>query len=392
MLVDRADVQAKRLCDFLGREHGLGHSNSGVCLCLIILYHILNYNIFLLTTARRSGQSSPVCEVDDRPTHAVSAVFVDRPSNSGACLPRCLVNGVRAVSRHGRIFCRPALRQILTGIAFCRRQNESPTEAVAQLREAWEGLVAGKREDTADLSLVAVLKPNDRGSSGVFLGLVDDGQRYYIKPSNNLQNERVPVTEQIVGRTGAIIGAPVCTVKTVMISQEFEGTQYCHSRALVPGIAHASLAVDNSIESSRLSHRLDNENVIRHTFIMALHDWCWGSDNQWLVSLVEDRAYYSHDHGNFLPPGGASWFLDSLLQNIHVPHELSDLGRNITPSAASHVAKSLQSIERDQICGALVGIPASWSVSNVELEAVGVFLEYRAPEVADRLARRFMVS
>ena len=123
-----------------------------------------------------------------------------------------------------------------------------------------------------------------------------------IKPLNNLQGERVPITEQIVARAGQLIGAPVCTPRTIEIPEELATYPYCHSRVLVPSIAHGSGAVDEVTEIRTMNHRNEDENNVRHAYIFALYDWCWGGDEQWLVDLSDEFRYYSHDHGHYLPP------------------------------------------------------------------------------------------
>lgn len=46
---------------------------------------------------------------------------------------------------------------------------------------------------------------------------------------------------------------------------------------------------------------------------------------------------------------------------------------------------ALEKINRDALVNILCGVPASWPVSNDDLEALGWFLEYRAPSVASRI-------
>jgi hypothetical protein len=46
------------------------------------------------------------------------------------------------------------------------------------------------------------------------------------------------------------------------------------------------------------------------------------------------------------------------------------------------VANALDTIKRESLVEALRSIPASWPVSDEDLEALGWFLEYRAPAVA----------
>ena len=139
-------------------------------------------------------------------------------------------------------------------------------------RRDWAGIL-GRRGPDADLTLRAPLQPGSRGGSGAFLGLGSDGRRYWIKPVNNLQGPRVPVTEQIVGRVGRLINAPVCVVQTIEIPPDFIGWEFRPGTRLAAGVAHASRQVDPVVENGSLDRRLDDDNARRHAGIFALHDW-----------------------------------------------------------------------------------------------------------------------
>jgi hypothetical protein len=49
------------------------------------------------------------------------------------------------------------------------------------------------------------------------------------------------------------------------------------------------------------------------------------------------------------------------------------------------VANALEHVERESLVQVLRSIPASWPVSDEDLEALGWFLERRAPAVASRV-------
>jgi hypothetical protein len=142
------------------------------------------------------------------------------------------------------------------------------------------------------------------------------------------------------------------------------------------------------IETSVLERRAEDDNGQRQAYIIAIHDWCWGGDGQWLVAVSEENAYYSHDHGWYLPPEGPTWDIASLVAAVDQPHELPGVTDGITPDHARQVGAALQRVTRDSILGALAAIPAAWPVSDGELECVGFFFERRAPAAADRLLKR----
>jgi len=65
------------------------------------------------------------------------------------------------------------------------------------------------------VTAVMPLRPSSAGGSGSFLVLADDRRRYWCKSRNNFQGPRISITEQIVGRLAALIGAPACEVALV---------------------------------------------------------------------------------------------------------------------------------------------------------------------------------
>ncbi len=205
---------------------------------------------------------------------------------------------------------------------------------------------------------------------------------------NNLQGQRVPITEQIVGRAGALIGAPTCVVRTIEISPDFAGWEFRPGATLLAGVAHASLNVEPVVQTGSLTHRSDDDNARRHAQIFGLYDWCWGGDPQWLVALAEENRFYSHDHGHFLP-NGPNWFAATLETNVDAAHEFAEAGDAITPELGREVSATLRAIQREALRDALGRIPSAWPVTDEELECVGFFLERRAAASAERLTRRF---
>ena len=81
---------------------------------------------------------------------------------------------------------------------------------VAADRATWSGRASG-RVDPADAPVIELpIKPSPRGGSGTFLAADHEGVQWWVKPLNNQQGPLVPVTEQLVGGAGRLIGAPVC--------------------------------------------------------------------------------------------------------------------------------------------------------------------------------------
>lgn len=257
-------------------------------------------------------------------------------------------------------------------------------------RPTWVGEFAGKRPAVAELVLTQPLQRSSRGGSGSFLGVANDGKRYWVKTLNNGQHPRVCVTEQIVGRIGLLIGAPTCPVRTIELPAEVTGWEFMRDKRLEVGIAHASGETPTAIETNQLDRRTDDDNSSRHAFILALYDLCWGGDCQWLVNVNAENAYWSHDHGWYLPPTGPTWTEAALSREIAQPHMHSDDGKNLSVDAVKYVSARLRELSKSDLVAALSTIPSTWPVTDSELEAVGHFVLSRATSVADRLKTAFL--
>ena len=227
------------------------------------------------------------------------------------------------------------------------------------------------------------------GGSAPLLALGVDNERYWVKLISNRQGPMVPVNEQIVGRCGDLIDAPTCRVQLVEIPEPLSGL--ASGVVVRAGLAHGSLDVPDTINQRRLDHRYDDDNVRRHAGLFALHDWCWGADSQWLFSQSDEYKTYSHDHGYFFP-GGPDWpaNLGAVRAVIDHPHRLQDdlppvSPAGLHPDAVGEVAAALDAVSTDDLVEILTMIPPEWPVSDTDLEAIGFFLERRAPQVAARM-------
>ena len=229
------------------------------------------------------------------------------------------------------------------------------------------------------------LRPSSVGGSGSFLVLADDQRRYWCKSLNNFQAPQISITEQIVGRLAALIGAPSCEVALVGLD-DIAGWEFRpgSGRLVEAGWAHGSLAVDPAIETRSLDHRTDDDNRRRHCGIYALCDWLAGSDVQWLYGVTEDNAYYSHDHGYYLT-GGPTWTEASLAAARDVPFTLSIPPDHLDHEELARLADTLEGLTREGIEAELSKLPYDWPVTDAELDALADFADHRRGPVASRL-------
>jgi hypothetical protein len=253
--------------------------------------------------------------------------------------------------------------------------------------DEWRGLL-GSRGDPADgvLLIEQPLTQSSEGGSGVFLARASDGQRWWVKPENNFQSPKVVATEYLVGKLGHLIGAPTCEVRIARIPDEIAGWEFRPGATLEAGFAHASRDVENAQLMRALEHRQRDDNRRRHAGVFAIYDWCWGSDDQWLYAQTDDLKLYSHDHGHYLP-GGPNWSEFTLIGQVDEAHQPGHPADGLDRDAVEEFATRLEQLGRDDFIPIMRSVPSSWSVTDADLEAVGVFAERRAPAVAGRLRR-----
>ncbi|MEV6342959.1 hypothetical protein [Actinoplanes sp. NPDC051851] len=252
----------------------------------------------------------------------------------------------------------------------------------------WTGLAQGRSDAFDDLEVVAPSAAN-AGWSSPFRALATDYQQYFVKcleacPSG--QGAAIAV-ELVVAEVGRLIDAPVCTTSLIRIPEGLD-MEIRPGVNLSPGLAHASLALRNADERGRprLSSRTRDDNRRRHVGIYALYDWCFGADPQWLYDLNRDHTIYSHDHGLYFPPADHGfWTRADLEAAADLPHELPDPRGGLDSEQVTLVASKLEAVTQSQLAAIMQSVPSSWPVSDDDLEALGWFLEHRAPAVAERL-------
>jgi len=227
--------------------------------------------------------------------------------------------------------------------------------------------------------------PHGAGGSKPFLVVANDERRYWLKPPNNPQGPMVPVNEQIVARLGRLVALATCEAHLVTIPAVLAGIEIAPGYVLVECIAHGSLAVDGAIEQMpQLGHRADDENAVRHAGFLALYDWLWGGDDQWLRATSDSNRYYSHDHGHYFP-NGPTWTSEGLAANQDVPHPSGQSTDSLDRGELTRIADCLCALTREEIAATLENIPADWPVDATARAAVVDFAVHRAPHVASRL-------
>lgn len=265
--------------------------------------------------------------------------------------------------------------------------EDNPETPVSIQQSEWHGLIAGKRSGPDRyVTLRATLEAWHSGVSGAFKGVGSDNKVWWVKPPGQPNLGKALVTEYVVGAVGRLISAPTCNTSIISIPSTFAGWHYRGNDVLIEGYGHATEHVEDAIEErQQLKYRSDDDNHRRHAGVFALHDWCYGSDQQWLHSTTNNMTIYSHDHGWYLPPTGPNWTSQDLIAAADTPNPLSQDSAGVDPGAFATAAEALESIARTDLVDMLTQVPTDWPVTDEELETLGWFLEYRAPIVAERI-------
>lgn len=259
-------------------------------------------------------------------------------------------------------------------------------------RDDWNGAFAERGVPRKIARVTAILEPNDGfGVACAFQASTDSGGHWWVKPPNSPQGPKSLANEWIVAQLGGLLGAPVCEVEVATVDDDLVGELIRVDPLelrLAAGLCTASRHIEGSMECR---HRLENthadNNAIRHAGILALYDWCWGRDPQWLTVAIDDHATFSHDHGLFF--GGANWSAAALRELVDAENivPVAD-GRSATsPAERSRIAELLRGISRAILVPILRRVPREWVPDPTDLEELGYFLERRAVSTADRLER-----
>ena len=252
----------------------------------------------------------------------------------------------------------------------------------------WVGLLRGQRRSGLQRAtyLKSVEERASDGGSGAFLAKDASGLKWWVKPLNNKHGALTVVTEFIVGSVGALIDAPVCQSRIMMITSDLVGWEFVSNRRLIAGLAHGSLSIGTKTRAIRnLMHRDLDDNAVRHVGVIALYDWCYGNDFQWLYDPTDDKKVYSHDHGWYLGSKRGKWTESTLRTKVDMWRRLRVSRAGLDPIEIDRIATALSGLTRQDLVDVLCKVPKEWPVTDSALECVGWFLESRASQAAQRL-------
>lgn len=210
----------------------------------------------------------------------------------------------------------------------------------------------------------------------------DDGRDYVVKGSNA---GRKTVNDQIVGRLGRAMGAPVPRVVLVDVPVELVREEPMMGH-ITPGLAHGAELLRDTSESYVIEHVRSPENRLRYARIAALLGWVRASDRQYLFGEDPPHLVHSFDHTHCFPsPPDWTRVLLNRAPPPTLDHELAEACR-FTRYEVEHARDVLNGMDHARIARAVAAPPVGWGLDMTERVALATFLARRRLELLRSLA------
>jgi hypothetical protein len=208
-----------------------------------------------------------------------------------------------------------------------------------------------------------------------------DGNTYVVKGP---RSERQAVNDQIIGRLGMALGAPVGEVTLVSVSEEFVRINdqlllhYPLQRPYPHGVWHGSLFRAEFSDNRLLwEHATLPENASGFALLAMLYGWggC-RVDHQFLYRKEPPPLVLSHDHGHFFP-SGPNWTIDSLQNSPPAEPDFAIVQScRLTDSDLATARATLRNLDaRVEIARAVASPPDAWGITIAERVLMAEFLE-----------------
>jgi hypothetical protein len=208
----------------------------------------------------------------------------------------------------------------------------------------------------------------------------DDGFEYVVKGQ---QAGRSIVSDQLIGRLGIAMEAPVAPVALVDVPAELIALQLEMSH-FQPGIAHGSRRVpDCSLGREGFRETSLPQNRDRFARLAILYGWVIANDYQFIYDNGPPPLVHSVDHGDFLP-GGEDWTVSSLTNTTSTPAALDHMVMTVCsckPQEIAEAAAQFRSIDDTVLAEAVSAPPDTWGCSLDERVALAEFLSRRREEL-----------
>lgn len=203
----------------------------------------------------------------------------------------------------------------------------------------------------------------------------DDGVDYIVKGPRTDRPDvrRTLITEQVVGRVGRALGAPVPEVVLVEVVAELVAGQL-ELQTLEPGSCHGSRVIPDCSERQAVAPPSDATQRKRYGLMSMLYGVFVGGDHQVIVQNGSGEVY-AHDHGLCLP-GAQRWTVDTL-RGAPDPKPDDMFARHLDADDLDLARSALDSVTDEVIAEAVAAPPSAWAITDDERVALAGYIAAR---------------
>lgn len=251
------------------------------------------------------------------------------------------------------------------------------------------GALSGYPRGKATASGVALL---DRADTGCYPLKVagSDGNVYFAKYPNNPHGWESLLAERVVAAAGEYLDAPLPPSRLISIPTAWENPRWLQAGhpPIHAGIAHASQLVEHEIieGDSELEHVNRDGNPRRAPAFIALWEWCFGEDPQWLYALGDDKQMWTFDHGLWLG-GGGEWTPSDLHNSTHIRNRWTGSFKHMDGPTFLDLAERVVQCRPEDTLRMVATTPVDWGFTEEDLITVARWLYDRREFVAADLRR-----
>lgn len=230
-----------------------------------------------------------------------------------------------------------------------------------------------------------ILRQVNTGCSPMLMSTQVPGELYWVKPQHNEHGQNSLLAEQVVAAVGRYLGAPIPHTTLIEIPDAFSSYRLPNGSLLVPGTAHASRHVESEcVEDTELLYVPKDGNRYRAPKFIALWEWCFGEDPQWLYAQADDYQLWTFDHGLWLG-GGGEWEVADLRKTATKVFGWSGPVKGMDSATFAGLADAIESCTVSDLLSMVSAVPVDWGFTDFELIEVARWLDERRESVVTSL-------
>jgi hypothetical protein len=205
----------------------------------------------------------------------------------------------------------------------------------------------------------------------------DDGHAYVVK--DHIPRQGL-VTEYVAARLGAMLAAPVPSIRFVEVTDVLVAADPFLSANFRAGVWHGALWIPGCSERMGLDHVNELENRPRFARLAILYSWLGAADHQFIYENAYPYRVHSVDHGHFLP-SGPNWTVESLSEGSPVSLDVLFRACSLTRDELFQVRARLLRITDELIIDCVRSAPLEWDVTLDQRVALARYLISRRTDL-----------